>query len=328
MNDSWCQQLEDLMQRACAAPPKSEARRRLSDRVIRHLQSQNIPYSQSYDRNSQVGGREKLLHQEAASLTWKHFFLNLCECQTQNTQSSYVSSSCEHVKGRLFTYYKGRLKDLRSEDNVERKLRFNPVSEDGEIRDPLDVIPSPLEEPDYLNELCRWIQSDESGILRQTHLRDKPHISAQELLLRRLCKDLPWAEIAKELGVATGTLAPFFQNRCLPPLRHFIEEQGYIDPAPLVLIKPENPNLQMDLGEWLETDPTGILQKTHLKNRPDITAQLVLLREFKSQEKLKDVMKSIAQENDLRPERLKAFYYRNCKPLLVEFGKQNSYSEK
>ena len=137
----------------------------------------------------------------------------------------------------------------------------------------------------------------------------------------------PWAAIAEEFGVPQGTLAPFFQDRCLPLLRKFLEEQGYIDPAPLMPMKPENPNIQMDIGEWLETDPTGILRNTHLKNRSDITAQLVLLQEYKSQDKLKDVIEAIAQEKNLKPARLKSFYYRECKPLLAEFGKSQGYSE-
>lgn len=335
MNDSWCQQLEALMEQTCAAPPESEARRRLSDRLIRHLQSDNIPYSQSYDRASRSERsaspqqrRAYLLHQEAVSQTWLHFFKNLCECQTQNTQSSYVSQACVVVKYRLRKYYYYRLRDLQVKEWGQRQQQLTALAGDEEIRALEEILAAPADAPDLVDELHQWIQADESGILRQTHLRDKPHINAQKVLLRRLCSDIPWAAIVEEFGVPQGTLAPFFQNRCLPLLRKFLEEQGYIDPTPPIPMKPENPNIQIDLGYWLETDPTGKLRNTHLKNRPDITAQLVLLREFKSQDKLKEVMEAIAKENGLKIERLQAFYYRKCKPLVAEFGKHQGYSEK
>ncbi|MEB3356130.1 MAG: hypothetical protein VKK04_05340 [Synechococcales bacterium] len=334
MNESWCQQLEALMQQTCAVLPKSEARRRLSDRLIRHLQSDNIPYSQSYDRDARSESsaspqqrRAYLLHQEAVSQTWLHFLLNLCECQTQNTQHSYVSQACIVVKYRLRKYYHCRLLDLKVVDWERRKQEFKELDEDGNARSLEEFLIAPADKPDWLDELCQWLQADESGILRQTHLRNKPQINAQVVLLRRLCANLPWAAIAEEFEVPQGTLAPFFQNRCLLLVRKFLEEQGYIDPAPPLPMMPENPNMQMDLDCWLETDPTKQLRNTHLQNRPDITAQLVLLRQFKSQDKLKDVIEAIATENNLRPERLKAFYYRKCKPLLAEFGKRQGYSE-
>lgn len=335
MNDSWCQQLEALMKQTCAAPPKSEARRRLSDRLIRHLQSRNIPYSQSYDRASQSERsaspqrqRAYLLHQEAVSQTWLHFLKNLCECQTQNTQSSYVSQACIVVKCRLRKYYHCRLLDLKIEDWQRSKQAVNLLDEDGDVRSLEEILVAPAADtPDLLDELRQWLQADESGILRQTYLGDRTNVNAQVVLLRRLCDDLPGKAIAEEFGVTQGNLTSFFKNRCLPLLHKFLEEQGYIDPAPSLAMKPENPTIQMDLGRWLETDPTGKLRNTHLKNCPDITAQLVLLREFKSQDKLKLVIEAIAQENNLEIARLQAFYYRKCKPLLVEFGNSQGYSE-
>lgn len=331
MNDDWCQKLQDLMQQACAAPPKSAARRKLSDQLIRHLQSKNIPYSPSYDRIAQAGTsgsrKQQLFHQEAANKTWLHFLLNLCECQTKNTQSPYVDNTCEHVKGRLCTYYNKRLDDLEEQDRKERNRQFTMPAGDEDDRSLEDILAAPADTPDLIQELRQWLQADASGVLRQTHLRDKPAINVQVVLLRRFCDDLPWADITAEFGVPQGTVYQFFRDRCLPLLQLFLAEQGYIDTTPPLAMNPENPNLPMDLAQWLETDPTGVLQSTQLKKCADITAQLVLLREFQSQDKLKDVIAAIAIEHDVKPERLKAFYYRHCKPLLIEFGQRHGSVE-
>jgi hypothetical protein len=327
VNDGWCQHLEHLISQACAVGAKSATRRRLSDRVVRHLQSRNIPYSQSYDRAAMAmassapeARRAYLLHQEAASQTWFHFLQNLCECQTRNTESSYLNQACLVIVRRLRKYYSYRLQDLKQQDQIKRQQTVTPVNQAGEILNLEDILIAPPNEPDLLNEICQWIQADQSGSLRQTYLGDNPKINAQAVLLRRICQDQPGRGMAVEFGLTPGNLTSFFQQRCLPLLRQFMEDQGYVNSVPPIPTKSESPNFYQELGEWLATDPTGKLRSIHLPKHPHITAQRVLLYQHNSQKSLKEAILALCQEHNLKPARLKAFYYRQCKPLLAEFG--------
>ena len=64
--------------------------------------------------------------------------------------------------------------------------------------------------------------------LGRISLENKPQITAQVLILRRLPPETAWSQLAEEYGVAAGTLSSFYQRKCKPLLREFSKSQGYI----------------------------------------------------------------------------------------------------
>ena len=76
--------------------------------------------------------------------------------------------------------------------------------------------------------------------------------------------------------------------------------------------------------EWVEKDPDGVLQKVCFRKRPEINAQVLILRRLPPDEP----WKNIATEFNLNPAEAKdlpKFYSRKCIPLLRQFGTKRGY---
>ncbi|MEM9214883.1 MAG: sigma-70 family RNA polymerase sigma factor [Cyanobacteria bacterium P01_F01_bin.150] len=76
--------------------------------------------------------------------------------------------------------------------------------------------------------------------------------------------------------------------------------------------------------EWVQSDPDGTLKKTYFRNRPDINAQVLILKQFPD----KIPWKTIAAEFNLsfsEATDLPKYYSRRCRPLLRAFGKDQGY---
>lgn len=74
---------------------------------------------------------------------------------------------------------------------------------------------------------------------------------------------------------------------------------------------------------WVMTDPEGDLRRLHFRKRPEITAQVLMLRRLPPQSK---TWPEIVQEFGLTgkdAEALPKWYSRYCRPLLRDFGAQN-----
>lgn len=316
MDEQWYEELEQLIKQACAAPAKSEIRSQLTDRIIRKLQRQGILPAPTWAKRE--------LYHEAWSKTWLNFSLNLCECNTLGTKTSYCSQTVQVIVWRLRKYCYYRIRDLKVQDWKERQQAGQRRDGDGNLLEIEEWLAAPSDDPHILDELVEWIQADASEILRRTHVRNQPQVHAQIVLLRRLFDKVSWEVLSNELNTPLGTLTRFLEDRCLPLLETFAIEKGYREPMPEILVPLESLNSQV-LADWLNNDPTGILRNTHLKNRPDVTAQLVLLRKFNSQDTLKEALQALAQEYGIEFSRLSSFYYRDCKPLIKQFGNNGGY---
>jgi len=76
-----------------------------------------------------------------------------------------------------------------------------------------------------------WVQSDPDETLRSTCFRKRADINAQVLFLMRFPTQTPWKDIAQrfELNAAESTDLPkFYNRRCLPLLRAFGADQGFL----------------------------------------------------------------------------------------------------
>ena len=86
---------------------------------------------------------------------------------------------------------------------------------------------------------------------------------------------------------------------------------------------PEALSLTIALKEWLSTDPTGELCRTHIQNHPEVNCQFLI------QQRLCEAStwETIAQMTHLNISTLSAFYERQCRPRLIQFAHSQGYSE-
>jgi hypothetical protein len=99
-----------------------------------------------------------------------------------------------------------------------------------------DLIPSILRDVparemgslDLLDQITEWIRSDREGVLQRLHVRDRPDITCQKLLLLRLPPETLWREIATQFDAEISTLSGFYQDKCLPKLREYGQQEGIL----------------------------------------------------------------------------------------------------
>jgi hypothetical protein len=94
-----------------------------------------------------------------------------------------------------------------------------------------------------------------------------------------------------------------------------------IDPVETIAAPPDIPPMLEEVRTWAETDADGELRQTHIKNHPEITAQLLILRRLPPETSWKE----LAAEFGLGVSTLSMFYERKCKPRLRQFGESQGY---
>jgi len=101
-----------------------------------------------------------------------------------------------------------------------------------------------------------------------------------------------------------------------------------LDPLDLISSpKDIEPVLEMwrKTRDWVETDPDRVLSQTYFRRYPQINARVLILKRIPPDTQ---DWKTIAAQWDLTAKEsqdLPKFYSRNCRPLLIEFGKKQGY---
>lgn len=213
--DNWHQELQQLVQQVCQYPVKNPQRRRGFNQIIRRIQQsgklwrESVPY-----------------YEDALQDTWLHFSRNLCE--TTTAEKPYCDPNCSII-ARLNAYLKRRLQDYGTKATAEQKQRVpQQIDSSGKVLDPLEQIASPVPTPSLLEAVQVWVEADESGELRSTHVRGRPDVNCQVLILRRLPPEIAWKDLAKEFGLSIPTLSGFYEKQCRPRLRQFGQSEGYL----------------------------------------------------------------------------------------------------
>ncbi|GET40740.1 hypothetical protein [Microseira wollei] len=138
------------------------------------------------------------------------------------------------AKGSVITwldkYLRWRLQDCREEQKQEqdRTVVNFPITAEDTI-DPIDNLPASPDIPLILAETYEWVATDPDGELSATQVKGYPHVTCQVILLRRLPPEMTWKAIAQEFGVPLSTVANFYKRECLPRLRKFAQERGYLE---------------------------------------------------------------------------------------------------
>lgn len=210
--------LKQWVAEACKYPPGSRQRQYYLTKVIRavskKLWQERTPY-----------------YEDAMQKTWVYFCRNVCEA---NSAKGKYDPTKSNVTTWLNNHLRFRLKDAKSQQSLEEQRRVSPyrrgsrTGERGELVDPIDQIPAPEPVPDLLSQVRAWIAADPTGELRAKHIKGRPEITCQVLLLRRLPPETSWKDLSSEFGIAIPTLASFYQRQCVPQLRKFGESEGYV----------------------------------------------------------------------------------------------------
>lgn len=85
-----------------------------------------------------------------------------------------------------------------------------------------------------------------------------------------------------------------------------------------IIAPPQPSNLLDQVRQWVESDKTKVLQRTYIRDRADVNAQVLILRRLPPESS----WQILAQEFALPVSTLSSFYQRKCIPLLKEFYEQ------
>ncbi len=207
--------LQQLIEQTCQHPPGSLERNRKLTRLILAIQAsgklwqERIPY-----------------YEEALQQTWIYLCRNLCEACTGRQYDPERAA----ITTWLDAYLKRRLQDFRIQEYEERTRRANLSSlDEADKADAIAQLPAPPNTPPMLEETLHWIETDPTGELSSTAIKERPDLTCQVLMLRRFPgQDDSWKTLEVELNCSTSTMANFYQRQCVPRLRKFAESQGYL----------------------------------------------------------------------------------------------------
>ena len=210
-SDQLHQRIFELVAIACSHPPNSVQRRRYLTKIVRLIQSTNQIWKESAG-----------YYEEALQQTWIYFCLNLCEAKTSKEP---YNPELGKITSWLNGYLKMRLQDCRAQINKEKKQRFFLLDENSDLE---NILEAPQETPPILEDMKKWVESDPQKVLSSIHIRRRPDLTAQVVILRRLPPETSWKQLSFEWNISISTLSAFYERKCRPLLRKFGENSGYI----------------------------------------------------------------------------------------------------
>lgn len=234
------EQLKKIIGEVCCHPDPSLERQKALNRLLMAIQ--------------QLPGIYKSSHQdylEALNLTWEWVSRKICEFEVRSRSDSQgVSPSLQQsliiwING----YLKWRIKDLYTPDS-KYTISLDKITRnhEGEETTLLNILPDSRSPSISLNLLDikiaqiqenerqqlgktigQYIEQDEQGKLKASHLRKNPECNCHLLSMRLLIQNPPHkiADIARELNISNQTLYSHWRNNCLPLLREIGINFGY-----------------------------------------------------------------------------------------------------
>jgi DNA-directed RNA polymerase specialized sigma24 family protein len=188
--------LQELVAEACSYPPKSLQRRQKLNDIVRNI-----------IKSGKLWQEDTPYYKDALQQTWLYLCRNLE--QYNPAQGNVITWLDSYLKWRLHDYKQA------SEIEAANKMSILPLGEE-ETTDPINNLP------------YKWVQTDPDGDLRSKHIKGRPDVTCQVLILRRLPPESHWEDIAQEFRLSLSTVANFYNRECLPRLRNFAQNQGYL----------------------------------------------------------------------------------------------------
>ncbi|NEP14833.1 MAG: sigma-70 family RNA polymerase sigma factor [Symploca sp. SIO2C1] len=205
-------QLSQLVAQTCQYPHGSLERRQCLTKLI-----------QAIIKSGKLWWENTPYYEEALQQTWLYMCRNICEANTGGQYDPTRGS----VTTWLDRYLKRRLQDFWIEEQQNKKRYISLGKYKDDTTNPIENVPAPQRIP-ILQETRNWAEIDSDGELRRTHIKKRPDLSCQVLILRRLPPKTSWQELAAEFNCPYQTLANFYKRQCRPRLRKFGESQGYL----------------------------------------------------------------------------------------------------
>ncbi len=204
--------LRHLVNEACGYPPGSPERQKRLTQIIRltsgKLWRESTPY-----------------YEDALQQTWLYFCSNVCGGYDP-TRGNVITWLNAYLKWRLQDFY-----CLQQEENAKKAPPSFSQSTSGDRSDafyPEENLPAPPDVPPILENVRLWVEGDNDGELRRTHIQGHPEVNCQMLILKRLPPEVSWKDLSIEFGLPVSTLSSFYQRQCLPRLRKFAANEGYL----------------------------------------------------------------------------------------------------
>ncbi len=91
--------------------------------------------------------------------------------------------------------------------------------------------------------------------------------------------------------------------------------------TPMPAAPPPIPPILEDVKDWVRTDPSGELCRTHIKGYPEVNCQTLILRRLPPRSSWEELSK----EFGVPITTLNSFYRRQCFPRLRKFGEHQGY---
>lgn len=165
--------------------------------------------------SGQLWREYKPYYEDALQDMWRYCCQNLHEYDSAQTQ--VITWFNRHLKNALARY--------RHNEEIRNKKIYPLINKPLSHR---DIEPS----LDLWEQTATWVKKDPDQVLRNVHFPHHPEITAQVIILRRLPPDIPaWKEITQEFNLndaESKNLPKWYSRNCLPLLRKFGNEQGYI----------------------------------------------------------------------------------------------------
>jgi len=215
-SDNVDEYLKRLIDLACSYPEGSKERQKELTEIIRVV-----------TKSSQLWRNNSPYYEDALQQTWLH----LCD-----NPERY-----EPDRGTVITwlsnYLKWQLSDSRKATWKEESRRVAiQTARTKEMYDQIQVNDEEtwdlLARPDVLTILektRRWVETDSTRELRKTHIKGRPDVNCQILILLRLPPETRWDTIARIFDLPNSTAPSFYKRQALPHLRRFGVGQGYLD---------------------------------------------------------------------------------------------------
>lgn len=212
------QKLNQLARQVCDHPPRTPGRIRAMNELIRAIDHSNQLWYQASD-----------IYDDAKQKTWFYLAQNLCEAVTAKKP---FDPNIASVTTWLNAYLKRRLQDLQIAQQEERRRTISLAPRLGDSLadfDPCGQLTAQPDIPPILEIVTAWAIADEEGVLRALHIADRPDITAQKLILRRLPPETSWQLIGQEFDYSWKRLTNFYHHHCRKHLRQFGLRQGWLE---------------------------------------------------------------------------------------------------
>ncbi len=196
-------QLQKYALEAQAHPQGSLDRRRALDKLVRIVLGSKRLYRPPISRlPPQCQGAYQEIYRDAQQALMLYVCQNI---DRYDPQKASVMGWLNMLMDRRFVI----IGIQQFQDGRERRLGNRRRLQD--LMRAEEDIPTPVNENPEHAELWNFVTEDPEGLLQSKSLRNRPEITLQVLLLRKL-EDHTWDDIANEFGISLQTLHSFFRR--------------------------------------------------------------------------------------------------------------------